>query len=425
MTDLLTDALAAAQQPRERLLSRLERWVRTNSFTANVEGVNAVGEQLAEAFVALGLTLERRKGEEVGDHLCFRTPAWESAARGDGATPGEAAGRLAPRSGLLLVGHHDTVFPPGTFEVWEREGDLLRGPGVLDMKGGLLVAWAGLAALAEVGALAALPLAVVSVADEEIGSPESRPFLEGVARDAGAALVFESGREGDRIVTRRKGTGKLFVTARGRAAHAGNHHAEGVNAIRALARFIDRLEGLTDYERGVTVNVGIVSGGSSANTVPAHAECAADFRLERVADGVALMRSAEALARTVERETGATLVLRGGVRRPPLERTAASAALFDRYAACAAAAGLGHEECPLVGGGSDANTVGALGVPAIDGLGPRGRGFHTHDEHIEVSSLAPKVEALIRFLVSWPREPLDPPGVAAGPEGFDVRPPPG
>jgi glutamate carboxypeptidase len=393
MRHLLPEALAAAQRQCELHLTLLEGWVRTNSFTANIPGVDAVGERLAEAFAGLGLTLERRTGPGYGAHLCWRTAAWERA--GGPGPDGGLGGRL------VLVGHHDTVFPPGTFEVFDRDGDRLRGPGVLDMKGGLLVACAGLSALAQVGVLAELPLAVVSVADEEVGSPSSRPFLEDVARGAGAALVFEAGRAGDRIVTRRKGTGKLFVTATGRAAHSGNQHAEGISAIRALARFIDAVEALTDYSRGVTVNVGTVSGGTSANTVPAHAECVVDFRFERTADGEVLARAAQDLAREVEVGTGAVLDVQGGVRRHPLEPSDRSLDLYRRYAACAAAAGLGHEECPPIGGGSDANTVSAIGVPAIDGLGPRGRGFHTHEEYLEISSLQPKIEALVRFLVAW------------------------
>src|SRR5262249_37909477 len=154
-----------------------------------------------------------------------------------------------------LIGHLDTVFPPGVFEGYRVDADLRRGPGVLDMKGGLVVvAWA-LKALAQTVGLAAVPpLRVIIVSDEEVGSFEGGPIIQRELAQAQAALVFESGRANDDIVTSRKGTGNLDVTARGKAAHAGNQHQDGANALWALARFVDRAQGLTDYARGITVN---------------------------------------------------------------------------------------------------------------------------------------------------------------------------
>jgi glutamate carboxypeptidase len=379
-------ALAAAQRRGAELLPLLRRWVEINSFTANIAGVNAVGGLLAEGFALPGLALERHPGSGFGDHLVWRTPAWSQR----------------PSERVLLIGHHDTVFPPGTFEVWEQEGDRLRGPGVLDMKGGLATIRTALAALADAGALAALPVAVVSVADEETGSSDSRTLLEDLAAGASAALIFEAGRTTDAIVTQRKGTGKVVVTVAGRAAHAGNDLAAGVNAIWALARFIDGAQRLTELDTGLTANVGTVRGGTSANTVPDAAECVIDFRYVRAPDGHALMGALDRLARGIAEDSGARFTITGGIKRPRLERSAASAAIAARYQEAAAAEGLGGGEAPLVGGGSDANTVSAIGVPAIDGLGPRGRGFHTHDEHIEVATLAARVNALVRFLVGWP-----------------------
>jgi glutamate carboxypeptidase len=382
----LDRALAAAERRASELLPALRRWVEVNSYTGNVDGCNRVADMLAESFALPGLTLQRVAGNGCGDHLIWRTPAWEAA----------------PARRLLLVGHHDTVFPPGTFEVWEEAGDRLRGPGVLDMKGGLAAIRTALAALADLGELAALPLALVSVADEETGSFDSRTLLEDVARGARAALVFESGRATDALVTQRKGTGKVLVKVIGKAAHAGNNLEDGVNAVWALARFIDGAQRLTDWDRGVTVNVGLVEGGSSANTVPGHASCQLDFRYVRGVDGVELMSAFDQLARGIGAESGARFVIEGGVRRAPLERTDASMALMRRYEACALAEGLAGGEAPLQGGGSDANTVGAIGVPAIDALGPRGKGFHTHDEYIELPTLGQRTRALVRFLAAWP-----------------------
>ncbi|MCG8419743.1 MAG: M20 family metallopeptidase [Proteobacteria bacterium] len=383
MNEVMERALAAAARRHDEVLPMLERWVRQNSYSENIDGVNAVGELLAEDFALDGFALERHPGDGVGDHLIWRTPAWDAE----------------PDRRVVLVGHHDTVFPPGTFEVWQRDGDILRGPGVLDMKGGLVIMRTALAALADVGVLAERPLSVVSVGDEEIGSRHSHSLVKAYCRGASAALVFEAGRAKDAIITRRKGTGRVTVTANGRAAHSGNHHRDGINAIWALAQFVDSAQERTDYDAGVTVNTGLISGGSSANTVPAQARCTIDFRFVRRKDGEDLIASLERASGEISAETGASFDVVGGIRRTPLERSEASVALYQKYAACARAAGLGHGECPLMGGGSDANTVSSVGVPAIDGLGPRGRGFHTHDEYIEVSSLAMRIEALIRFLL--------------------------
>ncbi len=382
---LVDRALAAADRRASELLPALRRWVEVNSYTGNIDGCNRVADLLLESFALPGLTAERVPGTGCGDHLIWRTPAWETA----------------PDRRVVLVGHHDTVFPPGTFEVWEEDGHRLRGPGVLDMKGGLATIRTALAALADEGALAGLPLAVVTVADEETGSSESRTMLEDLARGARAALVFESGRASDAVVTQRKGTGKVTVDVTGKAAHAGNNLKDGVNAVWALARFIDGAQQLTDWDRGVTVNVGLVQGGSSANTVPERASCQLDFRYVRQLDGVELMGAFDHLARGIAADSGARFAICGGIRRAPLERNDASLALLRRYETCALAEGLAGGEAPLQGGGSDANTVSAVGVPAIDALGPRGKGFHTHDEYIELPTLAQRTRALVRFLVDW------------------------
>lgn len=385
MSDVIKEALAALARREGEIPKVLKRWVERNSYSQSVEGVNAMGAMLLEDFALSGLGASRRPGKDVGDHLAWRTPAW------DAAKPGER---------VLLVGHHDTVFPPGTFEKFEAHGDRFHGPGVLDMKGGLSVIWASLASLAEVGALEGLPLALISVGDEEIGSPDSRPFLEELAEGCQCALVFEGGRAEDAIITRRKGTGGLEVTAEGVAAHAGNCHAEGKNAIRALARFIDKVEEITDYKRGITLNVGLVRGGEARNTVPAHAVCGIDLRFITADSGRDACAAVDKVARQVADETGCALRITGGIRRLPLERSDRSVMLYERYAACAQAAGLGHAEAGLIGGGSDANTVSAIGVPAIDGLGPRGSGFHTPREQIEAATLMMRAEALVRFLAT-------------------------
>jgi len=358
--------------------------VEVNSFTENAEGGRKVGQLLREQWKLPGLTAEVVKSTRYADHLVFRSG-------------GDA--RLAP---VALVGHLDTVFPPGKFEGYRVDGELRRGPGTLDMKGGLVVMGAALRALAETGGLERLPpLRIVVVSDEEVGSPEGQGVIRSACAGCAAALVLESGRAGDAIITRRKGTGAMEAVAHGRAAHAGNHHAEGANAIWAVARFVDLVQRLTDYPRGITVNVGKVLGGQGKNTVPDFAEAHVDLRFCTRADGEALVEAFRSAAVTAAASVpGTRFELTGGISREPLERSSESAALLEAYAACARASGLGASEAALIGGGSDASTTSSSGIPSIDGLGPRGKGFHTVDEHIEVSTLVPKAQALARFLAS-------------------------
>ena len=386
MSQLLDDAVAKCAHLSLSVLDTLRPWIERNSYTGDVAGVNAMGDLLVADFTLPGLSVKRYPGREVGDHLVFTTAAWAEAS---------------PADRIVLVGHHDTVFPPGSFEGCTLEGDRLQGPGVIDMKGGLVTIHLALSTLASLGVLAKLPLAFVCVGDEEIGSPESESVLVDVATGAGGALVFEAGRAEDAIITRRKGTGSLRVQVTGTSAHAGNHHKEGINAIWAMSHLVVAVQELTDYDKGVTVNVGTIQGGEARNTVPHHAECQIDFRLVRAEDGEAVVEEVRALAKRVAATTKTEIEVTGGVRRLPMERSDASGALCKRYAEAAKASNLGYSEAALLGGGSDANTVSTLGVPAIDGLGPRGRGFHTHDEHIEVSSLALRAEARVRFLVGW------------------------
>jgi glutamate carboxypeptidase len=372
----------AARVP--EILALTERLVRINSHTHNTSGVDAVGRELAQAVPRGTLSLREHKVDKLGTHLCFETQA------------------AAHAPCLLLIGHHDTVFPPGSFDAFRRDADHAYGPGVLDMKGGLAIVAVVLSVLDRQGALSALPLRFISVSDEEIGSPTSRAFLEELARGAEAALVFEAGRTGDKLVTARRGSGSALCAAHGKAAHAGNALAEGRNAIWALSRFIDKAQRLNGTINGASLNVGLSTGGSARNVVPERAQCELDLRFsdsegERALNA-ALLRAAEEAAREI---SGTRLELITSTSRKPWARTAGSASLAARYGACQQESGLMAGEADTIGGGSDANTVGALGIPTIDGLGPRGSGFHTPDEKIEIASLALKAEALLRFLAQW------------------------
>jgi glutamate carboxypeptidase len=371
------DAIAWLAGQRRAMEDLLAALVERSSFTKDPAGVASVVELVERALAPSGLATERIASARFGPHLAFRGPA---------------AG--AP---VFLVGHTDTVFPAETFHGFRREGDRGLGPGAFDMKGGIAVLAFGLAAAARAGLLARVPVAGMLVSDEEVGSPESQPLLRERARGAACALVFESGRAGDLVVTRRRGVGSLRADAHGIAAHAGNEPEKGRSAIWSLARFVDRVQALSDPARGRSINVGTFHGGTTKNTVPDRATCEIDLRFETSADGRALAAAVEAAAREAAL-AGTRIDVAAGAWRDPLERTAASAALAAEYGEAQRACGLGAGEAPLAGGGSDACTTAAAGVPSIDGLGPRGRGFHTPAEEVELGSLVPKAQALLRFL---------------------------
>jgi glutamate carboxypeptidase len=317
------------------------------------------------------------------------------------------------RAALALVGHLDTVFPRSMgFFGFTREGDQARGPGVLDMKSGLASVIFALEALGAAWpeGRAALAARFVGVSDEEIGSPSSRALFSALAPRTTEALVFEAGRTNDRIVTRRKGGGLYTIEARGAAAHAGNAYFQGTNAIVALSLALPRIEALSDASTGTTVSVGLIEGGTAKNTVAERAVAHLDARYETMREVERLEAAMRAIVNNPfegidpslapERLRKATLALSGGVTRPPMEPGPRTGALLADYAACARAIGLGADEAPLQGGGSDANLLAAQGVPCIDGLGPYGQHFHETREWCSLESLRQRTKALARFLAS-------------------------
>ena len=383
----LDAVLAQLHDRRDPMLAEIEQLVMVNSFTDNPAGGAKVGEMLAELCAVIPHLWARRIESASGrfaPHWLFGTKPAEASAEG----------------AVVLVGHLDTVFPPGAFEGFRYDGEIARGPGVLDMKGGLVVAIEALRALDRANALENMKVRLAIVSDEEVGSPEGRPLLQRELAGAAAALVLEAGRKADAVITSRKGTAGVTAKCHGKAAHAGNAHKEGANAIWALARFVDEAQSLTDYDRGITVNVGKFTGGHGKNTVPDAAEALLDVRFHTTKEGEAMMEALRAAAQRASAAVpGTSIDIGGGVARTPLERTDANVALYQEYAKCAKAAGLGDGEAPLVGGGSDASSTSAIGIPSIDGLGPRGTGFHTKEELFEASTLVPKAEAIARFLV--------------------------
>jgi glutamate carboxypeptidase len=383
----------------------LAHLVDTPSYTREKRDVEVAAAVIDERVAALGFSRQLRPDPDgqFADHRVYASPA-----------------SAAPTRALALVGHCDTVFPRSLgFLKFERDdaasesgGDTIRGPGTLDMKSGLSVVVFALEALRSAlpEVFSALPVRFICNTDEEVGSPSSRAIFDELAPLTSAALVFEGGREGDRIITARKGSATFRFEVKGKEAHAGNEHAQGLNAIHALSVLIPQIEALTDYERGTLVNVGLIEGGTAKNTVPGRAACVVDARAstraeaERVTEQICAIAEHGlngAASEQARRLSAAKVELSGGFMRWPMEASAESVRLCERYGRHATTVGLGAGQAPQQGGGSDANLLAALGVPVIDGLGPFGRYFHSVREHSSVGSLRRKTQALACFLATW------------------------
>jgi glutamate carboxypeptidase len=300
---------------------------------------------------------------------------------------------------ILGVGHSDTVWPVGTLKSmpFRERGGRLWGPGVLDMKAGLAFFIEAMRALRELDIPVARPVSLWTVSDEEVGSEHSRARTEALAKECAAVLVLEpgTGLEGW-AKTARKGVGGYTVRVRGKASHAGVDFAAGASAILELARQVERIAGFTDLRRGVTVNPGVIRGGTRTNVVAAEAAVEVDIRISRVRDFPALDRKFRALT-PVDRRC--SIAVEGGLNRPPMERTRGVVQLFG-IARRIAARRLGVElRESATGGGSDGNFIAALGVPVLDGIGGVGEGAHAENECILVNRIADRT-ALLAHVVA-------------------------
>jgi glutamate carboxypeptidase len=305
--------------------------------------------------------------------------------------------RWSSTSPLLLLGHLDTVWEMGTIQgmPYRKDGSRISGPGILDMKAGVLMALTAIQILRELKALSR-QVKLLLHSDEEIGSPVSRPVTENVARQCGAVYVLEpaQGRQGA-YKTARKGVGHYRLQVSGVAAHSGVDFSAGHSAILELAHQIERISGLTNSGSGVTVNAGVIGGGTRRNVVAANAWAEIDVRTSTMRDAARIDRALRAL-RVIDK--GCKLRVSGGVNRPPMERTKGSAALFRRAQHLASALGFALEEAST-GGGSDGNFTAALGIPTLDGTGAVGAGAHAAHEHILAEHLAARTALLAAMML--------------------------
>jgi glutamate carboxypeptidase len=367
-------------QDLERMIEGMAAWVAIESPTHHAKGVAAMIDAVAGMAMARGVPGEVLPGRNgLGPTLVLR------------------AGPQVERPGLLLLSHVDTVHPVGTLArdlPCHREGDHLYGPGIYDMKGGAYLALEAFLQVAAAGTALA-PLTYLFTPDEEIGSPTTRGLIEDEGRKAAAVLVTEPARDNGKVVTGRKGVGRFDVTVEGRAAHSGSRHQDGRSAIREAARLILDIEAMTDYPRGVTTTVGMMQGGTAANTIPQFARFAVDLRVVNEEDA----RTCTACILGLRpHDPDLRVSVTGGMNRPPYARNEAVERLYRHAEALAAGIGMPFGEVPLTGGGSDANFTAALGVPTLDGLGIDGDGAHTLHEHALVSSILPRTRLMRRLL---------------------------
>jgi glutamate carboxypeptidase len=362
----MTSLLAAAESHRDWAIALIEDLVGLESPSGDVAALNRCGAALAHHMTALGGRVAPIAASGAGDHLRAEFGTGESQ--------------------VLVLGHFDTVWPLGQLErmpVRLDDGRLF-GPGTFDMKAGIAQALLAIRALSDAGRPWPHRIVTLWTTDEEIGSTTSRALIESEALRSRAVLVLEPSLPGGALKTARKGVGDFRVRATGIAAHAGVDPTRGASAIHELAWQVTRLIELTDLDKGVTVNVGLISGGSRSNVVADAAEAIVDVRIPTMVDAE---RVTAAVSQLVPRDPRVRLDVSGGIDRPPLERTPQVAALFELALSIARQMGRTLEE-GATGGGSDGNFTAALGIPTLDGLGPEGDGAHALHEHILVESLA-------------------------------------
>jgi glutamate carboxypeptidase len=372
----LTGAVANRQSQMLKMLGEL---VRLESPTEDPAAVNRCVTLLEGWIKASGGKSRRSRQKAAGDLLMGRFGPVRSAAKP-----------------LMLLGHLDTVWPLGTlkkmpFRVGEGRA---WGPGVLDMKAGVVMALSALSILQETGQLSR-PVMLLLNSDEETGSDHSRALTESLAKRCGAVFVLEpaQGVPGA-YKTARKGVANYRLQVQGVAAHSGVDFAQGHSAVLELGRQIERASAFTNPARGITVNAGVIGGGTRSNVVPAEAWAEFDVRIAKAVDAQRIDRRFRTL-RPVDRQC--RLEISGGLNRPPMERTAGTVTLFRRAATMAAGLGFQLQEA-ATGGGSDGNFTSALGIPTLDGMGAVGEGAHAQHESILLDALVPRTALLAAMI---------------------------
>ena len=359
---------------------RLRELVETESPSDDKAAVDAAAALVAGWVSELGGRVKRHRQRRFGDLLEARFGAARSK-----------------RKPILLLGHLDTVWPLGTLRrmPWREDGGRIYGPGVLDMKAGVVMALTAVRVLLEAGER--VPVTLLLNSDEEVGSPVSRAITERLALQSEAVLMLEPA-QGLACKTARKGVGDYRIEVSGVASHAGVDFERGHSAVLELARVLEKVSGFTDLKIGRTVNPGVIGGGTRANVIAASAWAEVDVRIAKAADAAKLDR----LFRSIRCEDPkCSLKISGGLNRPPMERKPGTVRLYRQARRLAAELGFELAEA-ATGGGSDGNFTAALGVPTLDGLGAVGEGAHAAHEHIVTEHIVPRTALLAAMLVAGP-----------------------
>ncbi|MEW6724426.1 MAG: M20 family metallopeptidase [Bacillota bacterium] len=373
----VTNLLELAGERQGELMKLLAEMVNQDTPSREKNALDRFADYLGQRLSDRGAEITLVRPVEAGNHVVARV----------GGSEGEKP--------LLLLAHYDTVWPLGECErrPFRVEDGRAYGPGVFDMKAGLAMILMALDLAAAAGRRLA-PLTIIANSDEEIGSLTSRPIIEEEAKKSRAVLVLEPAAPNGALKTSRKGVGAFRLSVKGIPAHAGADPEKGASAILELAHQVIRLHGLTDLAAGISVNAGVVSGGSRVNVIAAEAEAAIDLRVATVAQAdwaVAAIRGLQPVL------AGTTLEVSGGMNRPPMESTPGNLALFEQTRDLGAELGLALSAAGS-GGGSDGNFTSALGIPTLDGLGAVGDGAHAYHEYVEVHRLPGRVALLARLL---------------------------
>ena len=361
---------------RNEFLQFLKEIVEIETPSHSPRAIAKLVEILERRFRELGCDTEILDGSPHGNHLL--------------ATYGKGQEKL------LILCHMDTVWEEGTLKEmpFKIEGERVFGPGIFDMKAGIAFAWFVIKAFKETNITPKYKMLVLITSDEETGSETAHKYIEKYAQGCKAALVLEPAGEGGALKTFRKGLGMLKVKIKGRAAHAGLDHRKGISAIKELAHFTLAAEELTDYQKGTTVNVGVIRGGTSSNVVPAEAMAEIDFRFSEPAEGV---RVENILRNYTPRISGTEIEVTGGIDRGPLLRTEAVQKLFELAKNEGQKMGMELKEISA-GGVSDGNFTSAMGIPTLDGLGAVGGGAHASEEHIIITESLQRMALLYRLI---------------------------
>jgi glutamate carboxypeptidase len=391
-TEATITAWLATQQ--DNMLRVLESMVNTDGGTYDKAGVDAVGDIVVQFMAERGIPVEVIPQPTYGDCLKARVEGQDTAG---------SSGNM--KRSIVLMGHRDTVFPKGepARRPFRVENGIATGPGVADMKAGLVMNMFVLAAFQRFGG-APGPLIGLFTGDEEIGSPEGRGVIEATAREARVVFNSEPGRPNGAVVTGRKGGVFSILDIEGKASHSGGNFEAGISAIGELAHKITAIHALTDLKRGITLNVGLVSGGQSVNTVAPWAQGQIDLRYVEPADREEVMAKIHAIVgQSFVPGTRATLTIRGEFL--PLTQTPAAARLFEMYVDAAGESGLAVTGA-FTGGCADSGFTAAVGAPTICGVGPVGAKAHSPDEYLEIGSLVPRAQSVARAILRLERAGL-------------------